>query len=191
MSATIYKGQVLTKNDLKVYILDTQSNYVDPFSITYTIYRIISGTTGSGTSSRRCNCGGNDTIVHGTTWWEQGKWLENTEGNQAPQRRNAQSTGNAGYNWECGEEPVVETLNTVPIPFGIGKYFAAWRVANDLDIGSYRIHWHVRRFADSPIYEEIEEFNVLNKVDQLNYSALNGGSVLPHELYGNQNSCAG
>lgn len=96
------------------------------------------------------------------------------------------------YNQECGEEPILETIDTVPIPFGIGMYFAAWNAFHDLDIGNYRIKWHVRRFSDSPIYEEIEEFKIINKVDTMNYSMMNGvNGKLPHNKYGNQNLCAG
>jgi hypothetical protein len=141
MSVTIYKGKILTKDDLNIFIMDGNGNYFSPFSITYTIYRIIS---------------------------------------------------DRFYNQECGEEPVLETIDTIPLPFGIGKFFAAWNMAKDLDVGKYRIKWHVRRFSDSPIYEEIEEFDVINRVDSMNYSMMNGSNGnLPHEQYGNQNQCAG
>ncbi len=200
MSVTIYKGQVLTKNDLNVYILDTNGNYVDPFSITYTIYRLLGKyPSGKGKSEinkgRGCGCRGNDTIVHGPEWWEQGEWLEKTQGTHSPQYLNKgvdQTTSTSGYFRECGEEPILETMDSVPIPFGIGKYFAAWNMSHDLEIGQFRIHWNVRRFPDSTIYEENEEFRVINKKDTLIYSQLNGSSTnLPHLMFGNQNLCAG
>jgi hypothetical protein len=143
MSVTIYRGKVLTKEDLNIYIQDENSVYFSPFSITYTIYKVIS---------------------------------------------------DRFYNQECGEEPIVETLETIPIPFGIGKFFAAWNMAKDLNIGKYRIKWHLRRYSDSPIYEEIEEFDVINRTDKMNYSVINGGmtgSKLPDQMYGNNNLCAG
>jgi len=124
-------------------LLDNEGNYFNPFSITYTIYRIIS---------------------------------------------------DKFYNQECGEEPVLESIDTVPIPFGVGKFFAAWKQSHDLEIGKYRIKWHIRRFSDSPIYEEIEEFDVINRIDKMNYSILNGSTSngkLPHQLFGNNNLCAG
>lgn len=142
MSVTIYKGKVLTKNDLNVYLLDENGEYFSPFSITYTIYRVL--------------------------------------------------TSKNFFNQECAEEPVLESLDTIPLPFGIGKYFAAWNMAKDLDIGKYRIKWHVRRYSDSPIYEEIEEFDVINRTDTMKYSILNGNSTtLPHQQFGNNNTCAG
>jgi len=142
MSVTLYRSQVLTKKDLNVYLLDEAGHYFDPFSITYTVYKVIS---------------------------------------------------DRFYNQECGEEPLLETIDTIPIPFGIGKYFAAWKQAKDLEIGRYRIKWQVRRYSDSPIFQEIEEFDIINKVDQLTYSCMNGGATgpLPHDQFGNENVCAG
>jgi len=142
MSVTLYKGKVLTKDDLNVYILDENGVYFNPFSITYTIYRVLS---------------------------------------------------DRFYNQECGEEPILETLDTIPIPFGIGMYFAAWDMAKDLEIGNYRIKWNVAKFQDSTIVEEIEEFKIINRVDAMNYSVMNGSAVgsLPHQKYGNNNICAG
>jgi len=144
MSVTIYKGKVLTKGDLRIYIQDEEGQFMSPFSITYTIYRVLS-----------------DQFM----------------------------------NQECGEEPVLEAIDLLPLPFGIGKFFAAWDMASDLEIGKYRIKWHIARFSDSPILEVIEDFDVIVRIDQLNYSTLNSqsrtGILLPHEQYGNNNKCAG
>jgi len=144
MSVTIYKGKVLTKEDLDIFILDENGNYFNPFSITYTIYKVLTSTS--------------------------------------------------FYNQECGEEPILETIDTNPIIFGTGKFFAAWNQAKDLTIGKYRIKWHIRQFQDSPTVEEIEEFDVIYKMDKMNYALLNGSSntkKLPDQLYGNKNLCAG
>jgi len=136
MSATIYRGKNLTKDDLKIFIKDSEGNYLNPFSITYTIYRF--------------------------------------------------------YNQTCCEEPILETIDMSPIIFGTGKFFAAWNMAKDLNVGKYRIKWHIRRYQDSPVYEEVEEFDVITQIDSLNYSVLVGKSGnLPHQKFGNQNICAG
>lgn len=142
MSATIYKDQILSKDDLKIFIQDKDGNYINPFSITYTIYRVLS---------------------------------------------------DRFRNQECGEEPVKEAIDTMPLPFGIGKFFAAWNQAKDLGIGKYRIKWNIARYSDSPLVEEIEEFEIVNRIDLMNYSMLNGnvGSALPHQMYGNNTTCAG
>lgn len=133
---------MLTKDDLNIFIQDEDGNFFNPFSITYTIYRVLS-----------------------------------------KQFRNQ----------ECGEEPILETIDTTPIIFGIGKFFAAWNQAKDLVIGAYRIKWHIRRYSDSPIVEEIEDFDMVNRIDAMNYSRVNdsGSARLPHQVHGNQNICAG
>lgn len=139
--ATIYRSQVLTKEDLNIFIRDENGDLFNPFSITYTIYRVLS---------------------------------------------------NQFRNQECGEEPILETVDTTPIIFGIGKYFAAWNQATDLGVGAYRIKWHIRRYSDSPIREEVEDFDVVNRIDPMMYSNINQGvGILPHSAYGNQNLCAG
>jgi hypothetical protein len=142
MSVVVYKSQVLTKDDLNIFLYDSNGAFFNPFSIVYTIYHVIS---------------------------------------------------DPFYNQECAEEPLVETLQTTPIPFGIGKYFAAWSMPHDLEIGKYRIKWEVRQFPDSPIYQEIEEFDVINKTDKINYSIINQKGIvpLPHTTIGNENICAG
>jgi hypothetical protein len=143
MSVTLYLSQVLTKDDLNIFLYDNNGNLFNPFAITYTIYRIILPTP--------------------------------------------------FYNQECAEEPLLETLDTTAIPFGLGQYFAAWSMPIDITIGKYRIKWSIRQFADSPIYQEIEEFDIINKADKLNYSAMNqnGNQILPAQAYGNENLCAG
>lgn len=139
--ATIYRGNILTKDDLKIFIQDENGQYFNPFSITYTIYRV---------------------------------------------------TSDQFKNQECGEEPILETIDTIPIPFGIGKFFAAWNAAKDLVVGKYRIKWNIRRYSDSPTLEEVQEFDMVNRVDQMNYSILNGNtSRLPDQIFGNKNLCAG
>jgi len=111
MSVTVQlREDPLTKEDLNVYVFDTEGNYVNPFSITYTIYRVIS---------------------------------------------------DKFYNQECGEEPIKETIDSPGIPFGIGQFFAPWKMPNDLEIGPYRIHWNIKRFPDCPTQEEVEEFEII------------------------------
>jgi hypothetical protein len=140
MSTTIMVSEdPLTKNDLDIYILDTQGNYINPFMITYTIYRVIS---------------------------------------------------DRFYNQECGEEPILETIDSPGIPFGIGMFFAAWKQPIDLTIGPYRIHWNVKRFVDCPIQEEIEEFEIISPaVLSSDYRGTTGRTgPFPHTEY--QGGCA-
>lgn len=142
MSATIYSGKILSKDDLKIFVQDQNNLYFNPFSITYSIYRVL---------------------------------FDNYT------------------NVVVGDEPVLEAVDCVPIPFGIGKFFAAWDKAKDLSIGQYKIKWNIAKFSDSPVTQYVENFEVINRVDIMNLSALigNDGKSLPHQLYGNPNTFAG
>lgn len=59
------------------------------------------------------------------------------------------------------EEVLRETIDTVPIPFGIGKFFAAWNMPQDIRIGKYRIKWNIKRYPDTPILQRTEEFEIV------------------------------
>jgi hypothetical protein len=121
MAVTLNKGQLLTKDDLNVYILDADTGqYFSPFSISYTIYKI-----------------------------------------------------NKNFN-NCCEEAIYETIDSTPIPFGIGKFFAPWKMPSDITIGSYKIKWNVKKYADYPIVEENEEFEIVVSVDKMNQSCCLG-----------------
>jgi len=77
------------------------------------------------------------------------------------------------------EEPLVETIDSIPIPFGIGKYFAPWEMSTDLGIGNYRIKWNFREAPDKGIKQEAEEFTIVSR-SCLSTDASSGGNF-PHE----------
>ena len=134
MAVTLKKGQLLTKDDLNIYILDADTNqYFSPFFISYSIYKI---------------------------------------------NINAE---------KCCEEAIYETLESIPVPFGIGKFFAPWKMPFDIEIGSYRIKWNIKKFYDSSIFEECEEFEIITPVSKYRQaccleskSGSSGYSNLPH-----------
>ena len=141
MAVVLFRGQVLTKDDLNIFITDN-GNPISPASITYTIWR----------SSRTF------------------------------------------YNKRCiGEEPILETINSIACPFGIGKFFAPWVMPKDIEIGGgYRIKWNFRKTFDSPIIEEPEEFCII--VDSCLSTDANGyvnGGVgnLPHNRFVGVDPC--
>jgi hypothetical protein len=173
MSVTLYIGQTLTKKDLNIFIYDTDGvTFFNPFSITYTIYHI------------------EDDQFHIQSYAE----LPNKP-------TNSNASFNALYdpplyNQEDGEQPILETIDCIPIPFGLGKFFAPWKMSHDTLVGEYRIKWHVRKYSDSPIIQEVEEFQIITKKDVLNFSQMNGGPTsnskkLPNDMFGNQNLSAG
>jgi hypothetical protein len=114
---TLFKGQELDKNDLFIYVKDSDGNFFSPFSITYTIYQ-----------------------------------------------KAAQFSGQ-----QCiTVEPIKETIDSPPIPFGLGKFFAAWEMSKDTTIGNYIIKWNIAQYYDSPLVQYSQEFQI---VTQNNLSA--------------------
>jgi hypothetical protein len=95
------------------------------------------------------------------------------------------------FDLSCSEEMLLETLNSVPVPFGIGEFFAPWQMPQDIDVGNYRIKWDVKKFIDSPIISEVEEINIILPVDKLRQATLTGGDnvgSLPGDQF--QGGCA-
>jgi hypothetical protein len=161
MSVTIYRSKVLTKDDLNIFIYNTDGvTFFNPFSITYTIYHTV---------------------------YDQFN-IENYVENYADDE--------GLFNQEKGEEPVREAIDLIPVPFGIGKFFAAWQMSEDITVGGYRIKWHIRKFSDTPILQAVEVFQIIDKNDSINFSQMNGGPMLgamrlPTDKFGNENIWAG
>lgn len=135
MSVVLMLGQELTKNDLKIFITDDQNNYLNPYRIMYTIYRVIS---------------------------------------------------DKFNNQECAEEPILETINSPGVPFGIGKFFAAWVMPTDTNTGPYRIKWDISKNIDTPSLQKVQEFEIVIRsfleADAKGTSGRNG--PYPHVIYG-------
>jgi len=89
------------------------------------------------------------------------------------------------YNQHCGEEALRETVNSVPLPFGMGEYFAPWVMPKDIQLGPYRIKWQIKKYVDSPWWEEAEEFEIVAPgsicTDNGSDSSRNG--PFPHNEY--------
>lgn len=83
------------------------------------------------------------------------------------------------------EEPLAETVDSTPIPFGIGKYFAPWQMPQDIEVGQYRIKWNFREFVDSPLQQAEEEFYI---VAPCKFAAEATGT-LPHQMYQGGETC--
>lgn len=65
------------------------------------------------------------------------------------------------YNQLCGEEPILETIDSVPLPFGKGKFYAPWVMGRDIILGSYRVKWNIKNYFDTPYWQEEEEFKII------------------------------
>ena len=98
--------------------------------------------------------------------------------------------------FQLDEEPILETINSIPITFGIGKYYAAWNMPSDIEIGDFRIKWMIQKYVDSQKFMEEEEFQLLIKPDKIiqarlmqQYGKGNDIFTLPHTQF--DGGCAG
>ncbi len=139
---TLYKGQLLNKTHLNVYISDSNSVLVNPLFITYTIYTRTKSMVPEYTRTYRVD-----------------------------------------------EEPINETIDSTPLPFGIGQYYAPWVMPDDTRLGYYRIKWVIQLNINSQKVEQIENFEILQRVDPLLKSIVTGMDSqnnivnLPHEHF--------
>ena len=91
--------------------------------------------------------------------------------------------------YRIDEEPISETIDSTPIPFGIGKFYAPWVMPIDIDLGYYRIKWIIQLNQDAQKIEQVEEFEILERVDPILIAYFNGMSEsgnminLPHEHF--------
>ena len=99
-------------------------------------------------------------------------------------------TSDKFHNQLCGEEAILETVDSVPLPFGVGKFFAPWVMPRDIELGSYRIKWNIKNYYDTPYWQEEQEFEII--VPSSLCSDVNGDSggtgPFPHDEY--QGGCA-
>jgi hypothetical protein len=77
------------------------------------------------------------------------------------------------------EYAIVETINSVPIVFGIGNFFAPWVMPKDIEVGTYRIKWDMRKYEDSPPFQEVEEFDIMAP----SWLSADARGLLPHNMY--------
>jgi len=139
---TLYKGQLLNKTHLNVFIFNSSGNPVNPLFLSYTIYTRTKSMVPEYTRTYRVD-----------------------------------------------EEPISETIDSTPIPFGIGQYYAPWIMPADIKLGYYRIKWVVQLNITSQKVEQIENFEILTRVDPILAATINNSSAennvinLPHEHF--------
>jgi len=97
--------------------------------------------------------------------------------------------------YRVDEEILNETKDSTPIPFGIGQFYAPWIMPDDIRLGYYRIKWVVQLNTSSQKVEQVENFEMLQKVDSIIAAKCAGMSSesniinLPHEHF--KGGCAG
>jgi hypothetical protein len=65
------------------------------------------------------------------------------------------------FDFTTGVEVLLGDPNRIPVNPGVGEYYAAFQIAFDANIGSYRIRWSFKEtYASQPV-QCVQEFNVI------------------------------
>jgi len=67
----------------------------------------------------------------------------------------------AVYDVTTGLEVLIGGLVNIPIRISIGQYYAQVGLAADSNIGDWLIRWTVQEAAADPVYQSVQEFNVV------------------------------
>lgn len=65
------------------------------------------------------------------------------------------------YDVTTGLEVLIGSPVNIPIRISIGKYFAQVGLAADSNIGNWVIRWTIQETASDPVYQSVQEFNVV------------------------------
>lgn len=67
----------------------------------------------------------------------------------------------AVYDATTGVEVLIGSPVNTPVHVSLGKYYAEVVIAADGNIGDWRIRWTIQEMAADPVYQSVQEFNVV------------------------------
>jgi hypothetical protein len=67
----------------------------------------------------------------------------------------------AVYDATTGVEILMGSPVNTPVHISLGKYYAEVVIAADGNIGDWRIRWTIQEMAADPVYQSVQEFNVV------------------------------
>jgi len=67
----------------------------------------------------------------------------------------------AVFDFTTGIEILQGSPANTPVKLATGHYYAQYTVPGDANIGSWRIRWIIQETSVSPVYQSVEEFNVV------------------------------
>ena len=65
------------------------------------------------------------------------------------------------YDVTTGLEVLIGSLVNIPLRMSIGQYYAQVGLAADCNIGNWLIRWTIQEAATDPVYQSVQEFNVV------------------------------
>jgi hypothetical protein len=67
----------------------------------------------------------------------------------------------AVYDFTTGLEVLIGSPDNTPIKISTGRYYAEVLIAADGNIGDWRLRWTIQETSVSPVYQSVQEFNVV------------------------------
>jgi len=67
----------------------------------------------------------------------------------------------AVFDFTTGIEVLQGSPANTPVKLATGHYYAQYTVPGDANIGNWRIRWTIQETSVSPVYQSVEEFNVV------------------------------
>lgn len=67
----------------------------------------------------------------------------------------------AVYDYTTGIEVLMGSPVNTPIRLSIGQYYAQVVIASDANIGNWLIRWTIQEAASDPVYQSVQDFNVV------------------------------
>lgn len=67
----------------------------------------------------------------------------------------------AVYDATTGVEVLIGDLVNAPVHVSLGQYYAQVNIPADANIGDWRIRWTIQETAADPVYQSVQEFNVV------------------------------
>ena len=65
------------------------------------------------------------------------------------------------FDYTTGMEVLIGSPVNTPVRTSLGKYYASFTFPADANVGLWRIRWTIQETAVDPVYESVEEFNVV------------------------------
>jgi len=88
----------------------------------------------------------------------------------------------ATYDYTTGIEVLIGSPVNTPARISLGKYYAPVVIPADANIGVWRIRWTIQETAVDPVYESVEEFNVVGDSTVVSFTGDVNVDALLHSL---------
>jgi hypothetical protein len=88
----------------------------------------------------------------------------------------------AVYDYTTGIEVLIGSPVNTPTKISLGKYYAPVVIPADSNIGVWRIRWTIQETAVDPVYESVEEFNVVGDSTIVSFTGDANIDALLHSL---------